>query len=187
MDHKRGAESLIAAIIVNAIVDGCSHAKPRSFIKLRRQVNRDLSHVLSYMKDRDREATLLNLRALYRRKSVLAVDKTEKSFIWLQLIAPWATRKDNPYRIFKNKVERRQYNERNKKLMSEIFAAETRAWFDENNRMFSTYCWLIDLDPEYVADKVHKFFDVYDTRERKTSIKKLMKLLLNPYVAADFN
>lgn len=44
----------------------------------------------------------------------------------------------------------------------ETLAYEARQFFNHKNKLFSFYCTLIDIDPEYFAEKANKYFKDYD-------------------------
>lgn len=49
------------------------------------------------------------------------------------------------------------------KINLEIMCQDAREFFEKDNEIFSNYCHLIDIDPEYLAENAQKHFHQYDS------------------------
>ncbi len=85
---------------------------------------------------------------------------------------------------FSTRNKKKTLSIKNALLMSELFAiktetkAEKTAWeartfFNKNNWLFCFYASLVDIDPEYFAEKAQKYFKLVD--EGKANVKHTME------------
>jgi hypothetical protein len=131
--YSKGERGLIASIINQSIVDGCSIKHPRP--SALRNKERDK---LTIKKQRALLVSCHKLLSAYLKKTT-----KKKRF---------------PYYIFflANKIEILKTGE------AEEIAWSARVFIDDKNKLFCFYCDLLDMCPTYLSKKIHDYFHKID-------------------------
>jgi hypothetical protein len=145
---------LIASIINQAIVDGEKIKRPKS-LKIVSKKLKKLS---------------INKRIL-RRSLILIMNFICENLIefylkieFLNIIVKLIKHNES----MKNKYE------------NHFLTIEARLFFNKENKLFCFYCYLLDIDPVYLAEKSKKYFSLYDRNKikKKILIKEPSSILL---------
>jgi hypothetical protein len=136
-----GNRGLIAAIITKAIEDGRIYKRPRPpqiSTKSYRKYNKKAKIIMEYIKN----LFLLKVKSQF----VLAV-----KINIIERILKTLKRIKNSLRSYSD----------------ELLAYEARCFLDSSNQMFNFYCTLIDINPEYLAQKIQKYYYNWDNGIKK--------------------
>lgn len=128
----KGCRALIAAILNQAIVDGISYKRPRP----------DQVSVNLHKKYKKR------LNQLYLTLIFLNKFEINNHFKFLILIK------------ISNLIKKylRKYNS----FKRELLAFEGRSFINKENTLFKNYCYLLDMEPEYLEKKIYIYFKNFD-------------------------
>jgi|HubBroStandDraft_2_1064218.scaffolds.fasta_scaffold109988_4 hypothetical protein len=135
MENVNGNRALIAAIISKAIEDGRLVRYPKHPMLANK------AHKINNEK----------IKIMY--ELICSIHRLRKMYVYHKLYILSALLKT--YKKL-NKKRRDQYKEHH--------AYESRSFLSDKNKIFCLYCTLIDIDPEYFAIKMNKYFSSYDKR-----------------------
>ena len=131
--YAKGERGLIASIINQSIVDGCSIKRPRP----------------ASLRNKDRDKSTINKQ----RALLVSCYKLLTSYL-----KKTKRKKRFPHYILflVNKIEILKIGE------AEEIAWSARVFIDDKNKLFCFYCDLLDMCPIYLSKKIHDYFRKID-------------------------